>query len=138
MIAEVVARWLTDRGLIDYRPDADGGDTFIGFMPDKPDEAVSITGVPGPEPDMRLGWDTKAVQVRVRGGRDPVPAHAKAEAIFGELHGLHDVDMLGTWVVGCRSLQSEPASLGLDVTGQRMEYSINFEIEVRALTPHRE
>jgi len=91
----------------------------------------------GPEPDSKLPYDEPSLQLRVRGGPDPRPSRARAEAIRSELHGLGPVTLPdGTLLLSCIAEQAAPASMGVDQSG-RHEHVVNFRLEVLSRTTHR-
>lgn len=139
MMADLIAQELDARGLIDYRPDATGGDAFLDDMPERSGLTVAVYGRGGQPAEGGLGYDFPTVQVMVRGAdQDPRPPHAKARAIYAALADLHHYALAdGTFLVGCSADQSEPIRLGPDANG-RHQYGLNFTLDVRALTPHRE
>ncbi len=138
MIAEQVALWLHAQGVVDYRADVAGGNCFIDHVPDAPDQLLSLWGTPGPRPDGRLGWDIVGLQARCRGTSDPKVSSDKCLEIYDWLHGRDDFTLPdGTYVVGITAVQSSPMPIGQDKNG-RHEHTMNFDIDVRALTRNRE
>ena len=138
MLAAAIARYLAAQGLVTFDESGLSGDTFIAVMPSAPDSCVAIFPTGGFGADGKLGYDSPTIQIRVRGTQDPRPAYQRAEAIYGALHGLHDVTLPGgPYVVGCWGIQSGPVHMGRDQNG-RHEYSLNFRLEIRAVTAHRE
>jgi hypothetical protein len=139
MIADLVAQELHARELVDYRPDAAGGDCFLDDLPSVPAAAVGVYGRGGLPADAGLGYDEPSVQVVVRGASaDPRPPHARARAIYDALHGLHHHALPGgTFLVSCAADQSDPVRIGPDTDG-RHQYGLNFTLDVRAATQHRE
>ncbi|MFD3717277.1 minor capsid protein [Streptomyces sp. NPDC058674] len=132
-----IARYLAARDLVDYDPDAVGGDLFMEAMPSTPDGCVVLTGYGGPEPDSLLPYDQPRVQVRVRGGTDPRVSRRRAKAIRSALHGLGPVVLPdGTNVISCIALQAAPESLGVD-DNRRHEHVVNLEFEIRETSIHR-
>lgn len=133
-----IARHLQAQGLVDYRPDDSGGDTFLDDMPSTPDEAVALTVYDAAvEPDSKLGYDEPRLQVRVRGTQDASVSRDRCAAIYSELHGLGPVTLPdGTLLILCVALQSGPASMGKDQNG-RHEHVVNFRAERRNITAHR-
>lgn len=138
MIATAIGMYLAEAGLVEYESDEPGGDVFIDQdLPDDPTDAVQIVTRGGLPEDVKLGYDAPQVQVIVRGGADSRGPQTRARAIYSALHGLHATALPdGTWVVGCAADQSEPVWLGPDQNG-RQRYSLNFTLDVRALTTHR-
>ncbi|MEV6569924.1 minor capsid protein [Streptomyces sp. NPDC051577] len=132
-----IARYLHERGLVDYDSEGVGGDLFMEAMPSGPDACVVLTGYGGPEPDSLLPYDLPRVQVRVRGGTDPRISRRRAKRIRSELHGLSSVVLPGgTNVISCLALQAAPESLGVD-DNRRHEHVVNFEFEIRETSVHR-
>lgn len=139
MITAGLAAELDARGLVDYRADEAGGDCFVDKdLPATPNDAVGLYSIGGPPSDVKLGYDDPSVQIIVRGGADARDPAGRAAAIYAALHGLHDHTLPdGTYVVGCAADQSAPVRLGPDENG-RERFSLNFTLDVRALTTHRQ
>lgn len=134
-----LARHLQAKGLVTFETAGTGGDCFVDNMPSQPDEAVVLsTYDDGREPDAKLGYDEPRVQVRVRGTKDPRVSRTRCKQIYDELHGLGEVTLPdGTVLILSVALQNGPASIGADQLG-RHEHVVNFRMEQRALTEHRE
>lgn len=131
---EGIARYLHDQGIGVFSI-AGPGNIFPERMPSSPDEAIYLHTDPDGENDSELGYDQVALQVIVRGTKDPRVAKAKADEIYGALQGLGPVTLPdGTRLISLHG--SVPGSIGADGNG-RYEYSINFSAEIRALTAHR-
>jgi hypothetical protein len=131
-----LARYLADRGLVDYQPDSGGGDCYLESMPQTPDEVVILTLYGGPEPDSRLPYDEPRLQVRARGIADRRVSYQRAQLIYDELNGLGPVTLPdGTQLLLCYGLQT-PESMGLDDNG-RHEHTCNYQLETVAPTAHR-
>lgn len=130
MFVAKIAQHLAGRGLVDYRPDQEGGDCFIDRLPQDPAEVVAIYTAPGAPADSALAYDLPAFQVIVRGpGPDPRVPHGRAQAIYDELHGLGDHRLDDdTWVVLIRAA-GPPERLGPD-TNERHRYAIQFDAEI--------
>lgn len=106
---------------------------FEGRMPSNPDEALAIRGTAGPEADRKFAYDLPTFQIMARGARgaDPRPIKQWLKDIYLELHGFHG-EMPGPLeVFDCWGIQSAPIDLGRD-ENNRIQYSINFGVEVRA------
>lgn len=133
-----IARHLAARGLVTYDETGVTGDCFIESMPSTPGIAVVLTVYDdGREPDSLLAYDEPRMQVRVRGDQDPRTSRHKCAAIRSELHGLGPVTLPdGTELILSVSLQSAPASMGVDSNG-RFEHVCNFRMEHRSVTTHR-
>lgn len=142
MLAAAIALHLDSVGLVDYRPDTSGGDCFVSWMPDSPDELVAVFPTGGQPQGSLLPHDLPTFQVRARGGRfDPVTPHDRLVGIAGQLHGLDGVLLAaGTghevWVSGITALQSHPVSIGRD-GNERPEHTINFQAVVANSTVRR-
>jgi hypothetical protein len=137
VITLAIAQYLHHRGLVVYRPTSAGGDTFIADVPAQPDRIVVITPTGGPQSSGTLGYDTRTFQIRLREARGKLAdLMARADGVYAALHGLHHTDLSGTWVIGVVALNA-PVSIGTDAL-YRPEVTINFQIEYRALTTHRE
>lgn len=131
-----LARHLHDRGLVDYQPDASGGDCYLDTMPQTPDEVVALTLYGGLEADSKLPYDEPRLQVRVRGTAVRTVSYQRAQLLYDELNGLGPVDLPdGTRLQLAYALQT-PASMGLDDNG-RHEHTTNYQLEVLAPTTHR-
>ena len=133
-----IAEYLDSQGLLTYDPNGVTGDTFIDLMPSKPDNAIAVlTGVPRPG-SVKHGYDQPAVQIIVRGKRDPRIAKQRTQDIYDELQGFSSgVFVTGViWVVSCMAAQSGPIRLGVD-DNNRHEFSLNFDLEVKNDTKYR-
>lgn len=131
-----LARLLADAGHVTYTPDGPGGDLFLEDMPPTPDAAVALWLYDGGQQDARNPYDTVRLQVRTRGGPDPRPSRARAQAIYSELHGLAGVALAdGTWLI-LAAARGTPAPMGPDSSG-RHEHVVNFDLDVSAPTKHR-
>ncbi|MEW1638655.1 minor capsid protein [Streptomyces sp. NPDC093801] len=131
-----LARHLAARGLATYDPAGRGGDLFIESLPSTPDVCV-VLGVydDGAEQDSRIGYDTVAVQIRVRGTTDPRISRARALAIRAELHGLGPVVLPdGTDLL--LAVARNVSGLGTD-ENRRHEHVVNLRVQVRSVTAHR-
>lgn len=138
MLVADLAQYLHNAELVTFDEAGISGDCFVYVQPSDPDECVTISTTGGGEPDSRNGYDQVNVNLIIRGTADPRPAEARAAAIYGELHGLADVTMPGgTYLVSCIAMQPGPVPIGRDENG-RHEFSLNFEVEIRNLTTHRE
>src|SRR5690606_14930014 len=97
---EGIARYLDDKGIVTFDPNGISGDIFMETMPPQPRDAVALMSTGGDEPLVRHPFDTRKFQVLVRGGADPRPPLARAEAIYDALQGLAGVTLPdGTYVV---------------------------------------
>ncbi len=143
MIAAALARHLTTQGLVDYRANQPGGDTFLDELPSTPDAAVMLGVYRSNEIDgvALHGYDEPVVQILTRAPltRD---AHDLAHAIFRELIGITSQTIAGgtvdeAYVVLVTSDQSEPFHLpGTDDNG-RHTYTQNLAVHHRVLSTHR-
>jgi len=138
-VLEGVAKYLHGKGIVTYDPTGIDGDIFIETLPDSPRDAVALMSTGGPEePGVRHPFDTRSFQVLVRGGVDPRPPKARAEAIYSALQGLTGVTLDdGTYVVGIGAIQPGPIRVGQD-QNNRHRFSLNFWARVRAQTEHRQ
>lgn len=133
---DALARYLHEQVLLVYDPTGTCGDTFIEAMPPAPDMAVCLSLYGAGATDARNGWDTRSVQVRVRGSCDPRPSRRRCEAIYGALHGLAGCELPGgIWLVLAAAVAA-PASIGLDAAG-RHEHVVNVRLDIEAPTPNR-
>jgi len=134
---EGIARYLHDKGIVTFDPNGISGDIFMETMPQQPRDAVALMSTGGDEPLVRHPFDTRKFQVLVRGGADPRPPLARAEAIYDALQGLAGVTLPdGTYVVAIGAVQAGPIRLGPDENGRHM-FSLNFWARVHAPTEHR-
>ncbi|MFF4369627.1 minor capsid protein [Streptomyces sp. NPDC001594] len=131
-----LAQHLAARGLVTYDPAGHSGDVFIESLPSTPDVCF-VLGIydDGAEQDSHIGYDTVAVQVRVRGTTDPRVSRARALAIRSELHGLGPVVLAdGTNLL--LAVARNVAGLGAD-DNRRHEHVFNVRMQVRSVTAHR-
>ncbi|MEU2179719.1 minor capsid protein [Streptomyces thermolilacinus] len=130
-----VARYLDELGLLTYDPAGVAGDTFIETLPPEPAEAVGLWLYGAGEQDARNGYDTRSLQVRVRGTADPRTSRRRAEALYGALHGLAGLELPdGSWLV--LAAAQAPAPIGTDASG-RHEHTVNVRLDVANPTTHR-
>lgn len=134
-----IAQYLDAQGVGEYEPASPGGSIFIQKLPQTPDVAIGIFATGGYLASGKWGYDLPTVNIQVRGAaHDPVGALAKARAVYAALHGFHMAALPdGTFVINCRGIQSGPVSLGPD-DEDRFRFSLNFQLEVRNVTEHRE
>ena len=134
---EGIARYLDDKGIVTFDPNGISGDIFMETMPPQPRDAVALMSTGGDEPLVRHPFDTRKFQVLVRGGADPRPPLARAEAIYDALQGLAGVTLPdGTYVVAIGAVQAGPIRLGPDENGRHM-FSLNFWMRVHVPTEYR-
>ncbi|CAL9296823.1 minor capsid protein [Streptomyces sp. SudanB25_2051] len=130
-----VARYLDELGLLTYDATGTSGDTFIETLPPEPAEAVGLWLYGAGEQDARNGYDTRSLQVRVRGTADPRTSRRRAEALYGALHGLAGLELPdGTWLV--LAAAQAPAPIGTDASG-RHEHTVTVRLDVANPTTHR-
>jgi hypothetical protein len=111
---------------------------YILALPESPDTGISLTLYPGPDSTPKLGHDTPNLQARVRGTREPRTAMGMAQGVYNQLHGLTETLLSeGTYVTTCVGLNSGPVYIGRDANG-RHEFTVNFRLQVRNATVHRE
>lgn len=131
-----VALYLAGLDLLTYDPTGTAGDTFIETLPPAPAEAVGLWLYGAGEQDSRNGYDTRSLQVRVRGTADPRVSRRRAEALYGALHGLAGLELPdGTWLV-LAVAQQAPAPIGTDGSG-RHEHTVSVRLDVANPTTHR-
>lgn len=112
-----MAQLLDATDVADWSPNgvypADARAIFLKVIPQAPDTAISLTTYPVTS-GAYLSDSVTGLQVRCRtGGQDPRPVDDLADAIFDQLHGLHDVTLAsGLRVVQC--LHQGGGSLGQD------------------------
>ncbi|MFJ1865548.1 minor capsid protein [Streptomyces sp. NPDC088097] len=131
-----LARHLAARGHGTYDKTGASGDLYIEALPSTPGACV-VLGIydDGTVQDSRIGYDTVAVQVRVRGTTDPRVSRQRALAIRSELHGLGQVTLPdGTELL--LSVARNVAGLGTD-ENRRHEHVFNALMQVRSVTAHR-
>lgn len=135
-VLDGLARHLAARGLVIYDPAGVAGSCFIESLPSTPGECVGLAVYDdGTVQDSRIGYDTVAVQVRVRGTTDPRVSRARAAAIRSELHGLGPVVLPdGTDLL--LSVARNVAGLGAD-ENRRHEHVFNLRMQIRSVTAHR-
>lgn len=138
MIAVGIARYLHERGTVAFDETGVTGNAFIDVMPSQPDLAVTLTAYGGEPGEVRYGYDSPGLQIRVRSiPKDPRPGRALAQQIYDELQDLHGVTLPnGLWLLRCSCLASGPHPMGADSNG-RMEYVLNFRTHYRRATAHR-
>lgn len=157
MILTEIAKYLHNHGVCRFDETGDTGNTFIEKQPPSPDICVTLYTSPGTPGDSKNGYDTPGVQVLVRGTHDPRIAYDLAYDVYNRLHGFtsgvltaqyvtvdifgraemsQTTDADGTWVVSCLATQT-PVHIGRDKKG-RHEYSINFMLDIRNNSAHRE
>jgi hypothetical protein len=130
VLAVEIAQYLQARGLGVFDELGSAGSIFIALLPESPDEVIGIYPKGGHQADGPLPYDAPVVQVIVRGTQDPRPAAERAQGVYDALHGFHHDKFVpeGTWILGCRGVQSGPIHIGRDQNG-RHEYSLNFELQ---------
>jgi hypothetical protein len=136
VIADSVLTYLNGLGVVSY---TDGGDVWLGELPDDVDEALAAVDVPGPPPDPTEPYDRPSLQFLSRGARSagPEAAHTRVQAIYDRLQGLTSTTLPdGTQVIWCRCMQSGPVSLGVDEL-QRWVWTLNFDVLIHHPTEHR-
>lgn len=139
-VAKEIAQHLAGQALVTYDEEAFDADCFLFEMPSEPDEAVMLRVDAGTAPDAKLGYDSPDLQLIVRGAVDGdiAPLIERGYALYGALQGLNSLELPGgTWLVSCFGYQSGPVYMRKD-ENRRHELSINFRLEVRNVTKHRE
>lgn len=138
MIATGIAQYLHNRGVVTFDETGMSGNTFIAVMPSQPDVAVVLTRYAGEAGEVKYGYDSPGLQVRVRSiPYDPRPGEALAQQIYDELQDLHGVTLPnGIRLLRCSCLGSGPHPMGADSNG-RMEYVLNFRTHYRRVTANR-
>lgn len=143
MIAAALARHLTAQGIVDYRANQPGGDTFLDELPSTPDRAVMLGVYRANEIDgiALHAYDEPVVQILTRAPRTR-DAHDLAHEIFAELIGITSQTIAAdtvdeAYVVLVTSDQSEPYHLpGTDDNG-RHTYTQNLAVHHRVTSTHR-
>ncbi len=142
-LAEGVAGWLGEHvpGLAWQADGSPYPDGVVGIyceqLPSGPDVAVAVLTSSGQPSDSLLGWDMPALEVRVRGDRDPRTSRDIAQQIYSALHGLASCELPdGTWLGLAVCLNSGPVASAPDESG-RWQWVVSVDCEVQALTEHR-
>lgn len=131
-----LARLLDAAGHAAYDATGVTGDLFVEAMPPAPDAAVALWLYDAGQQDTRSAYDTRRLQIRVRGTADPRVSRARCEAIYGALHGLAGVELAdGTWLI-LAAARGTPTPLGPDADG-RHEHVVNLDVDVATPTEHR-
>ncbi len=133
-----LARYLHNLNLVTYSATGAGATIFLNRFPDTTVLATRLWEYGGLQPDGQLGYDTKLVQVMVRGVDEvEAPVKTKADAIYDALHGLGTIALPdGTFLINCLA-QQPPCSAGVDERN-RAVYVFNLHCEVRNVTTNRE
>lgn len=128
MLSAALAEYLDTEGVATYDATGVSGNVFLDALPDSPEVAVAIRQVPGQRKELGQPEEYPAIQVLVRGTRDPSTAEELATAIYDALHGLMNTDLGGSayWVVMCQAMQ-HPGWIGADDNSRHI-YSINFNL----------
>ncbi|WP_347242885.1 minor capsid protein [Thermogutta sp.] len=123
-----VARLLADRKLVKLVEKGSGGDCFLGWLPDEPDNVVCLRAVGGETAPSGQPYDYPTIQIVVR-DRDGREALRRTTTIYNHLHGLSRLTLgpNGNYCVSIVARQSGPVGLGLDAKG-RHEYSLNYDL----------
>jgi hypothetical protein len=130
-----LARYLADRGLVDYQPNGAGGDCYLESMPQTPDEVVVLT-LYGGDVDPLNPNDQPRLQVRARGTPDRRVSRGRVQAIYDQLHGETHLTLPdSTYLISARARQTV-ASMGIDDNG-RHEHVTNFDLDVAAPSVNR-
>lgn len=128
-----------------FFPGAEGGNVFIGALPDTPDAAIVIVPTGGNPMDGAVGlpYDEPSLQVIVRGtAGDPTWALDVAAKAYNALQGYSgpmgpgDSSYVAIEALIVSSLQTGPAFIGNDANG-RPRYSLNFDLHIRNTTTIR-
>ncbi|MCK9896974.1 minor capsid protein [Frankia sp. AgB32] len=142
-LAEGVAGWLGGNvpGLTWQSDGSAYPDGTVGIyaeqLPSGPDVAVAVLTSSGQPSDSLLGWDMPALEVRVRGDRDPRTSQGIAQQIYSALHGLADVELPdGTWLGLAVCLDSGPTTSAPDEQG-RWQWVVGVDLQVLAPSEHR-
>ena len=69
MNSQTLAHFLDDLGLVDFRPDSDGGNCFVDRLPASPDACVVISAFGGSY-DTAVDEEVATWQIRTRGVAD--------------------------------------------------------------------
>jgi len=138
IITEVM-QYLANNGIVDYSETGGANNIFMGRLPAEPSTAVAVNPSGGYGASIKHAYDTPTLQILVRGTVDPRTGYEKALEIYDVLHGFGGGAFVsgGHWVVKCEGIQSEPVYIGQDENG-RHRYSLNFAIEVKRPSSHRQ
>ncbi len=127
MLSAAIAEYLTNQG---FDP------VFVEHLPEEPSDCAAVYTRPGAPPLTRLGSETAAIQVLVRGSEsDPRAGYRLALDIYNCLHNLAPDAPIGTTVANQERVQlvaavnSGPYRLGQDTHG-RYEWTINFSVRL--------
>jgi hypothetical protein len=142
MLEAEIAKYLEAQKIGNYDEtgvSSDPWSIFIASLPSSPDECIAIYPTGGDDADTKLGYDNPRVQFIVRGTLDPRPALQKARDIYNTLQGFHMKSFIsgGVFVLHCQGVQSGPVHIGRD-ENNRHELSLNFDLEIRNKSMHRE
>ncbi len=108
-----------------------GTNIFVNTKPATPDNLISVFGYAGRAPSVVHDCDGEGrpgVQVWVR-NTSAATARSTIESIFGELDGLTNITINGTYYLGIFANQ-HPEPMGKDENG-RSEFSVNFSVIYR-------
>lgn len=145
MLTAAIAHHLDELGIVDYRPNADGGDCFLDHQPSGPDDAVFLIPTGAFDQPTKNAFDIPTFQVVTRGPRfDPLPSITRQGVIFDALTCLDGTLIAAgtpheTWVIGVTptgGARDNPTSLGRD-GNERPEHSANYRAHVRSITAQR-
>ena len=136
-----IAKHLSGLSLVVYDETLPTADCFIAGMPPEPDDAVTLTPVPGLRPDVKFGYDSPSLQVMTRAA-DYREGEERAAAIYSELQSLRTItlDEGGpdeVRLLDCQAVQAPAFYLGTDENG-RHKWAQNFELDIKASTTHRQ
>lgn len=127
MLAEGIAQRLDALGLADYRPDTDGGDTFLGRTPLNRDAVLVLTDTAGAQRGMPEGLLRPSFQAMARGGPfDYDGPRDRLADVITALDGLDHVSLPnGLVLVSCDAEQTSAEPLGMD-RNNRWRFVANF------------
>ena len=133
-----LCEYLDGQGILTFDESGTSGDTFIGVLPDSPDEANAIYSEGGPTPSPKFIEDERDIQFICRGTVDPRNALSTANDIYSELQGASKFALTadGIYVIMINGVQSGPIHIGRDDKG-RHKYSLNLRVEYENTTEHR-
>ncbi|WP_309029141.1 minor capsid protein [Streptomyces alfalfae] len=130
-----VAALMQSAGLAVFRPSGTYTPTELGItfgaLPSTPNRAIAITAYP--VEDTSFSDAVTALQIRIRGERDPRPVDDLADDLFDLLHG-REQEWIGGVYVALIWRQSQ-APLGPDEAG-RMELAANYYARTTRPSPH--
>lgn len=137
MLAAEIAQYLDDRGIGTFAPSGTSGNIFISFLPDSPDECISIYHRGGLRGDSTGRHYFPSIQLIVRGTKRGNSGWDTAMQALDALQYFHHGRLIsnGEYIIRTDCVQSAPAYIERDEKG-RVEYSINIDFMVSRDSPN--